>query len=267
MNLASGRRPGAAEETRRSLASLRRVSSLPAAVVTDRPWEGDPCPDRFLIRTNAAGFAAKPRHMYEASPFEETLFIDSDTYVAADVTPVFGLLRHYDIGVRFGGPQLNEEDGLELHTQCNSGVILFRRSAAVEEVFALWNSEYDRALKELPPARDARGFGDQRFLAIAIAKSRARPVHLAEYLNFTLFDTLVTYSPPLVLHGRLPHMEAIEREISGRWDPASDWHPRLWLPNIRGLLPAGVRRSDPVLMAALVLRRLWNDTRRKLRLR
>ena len=82
---------------------------------------------------------------------------------------------------------------------------------------------------------------------------------------FNLGETILTYSPPVVVHGRDAHLEQIAREINEGWDPAADYHPRLWMPNIKGLLPAGVRRSDPILAAALVLRRAWNELKRRLR--
>lgn len=254
------------EEARRSLRSLRNVSKLPVAVITDQAWTQEPLPDRFVLVERIAGFASKPRYILDSSPFDDTLFLDTDTVVAIDPAPLFGLLEHYDVGVRFGGPQLNETPHLELHTQCNSGVILFRKNERVTDVFRRWNEEYERAL-DAHPVDDPRGLGDQRYLAIAIARSSARPVHLAEYCNFALFDTLVTCSPPLVYHGRLAAMEQLHGEITGRWNTETDWHPRLWLPNIRGLLPAGVRRSDPLLAFALIGRRVVNDVRRWLKRR
>jgi hypothetical protein len=247
-------------EARQSLRSLRRVSKLPVAVVTDRPWSEEPQPDRFVIVERVEGFASKPRYV-SATPFEDTLFIDTDTVIAIDPEPLFGMLELYDIGVHFGGPQLNEAPYLELHTQCSSGVILFRRNERVDDVFRRWNEEFDRA-RAIHTADDPRGLGDQRYLAIAIARSTARPVHLAAYCNFVVFDTTTTLSPPLIYHGRIPHMEQLHDEIGVPWDTARDWHPRLWLPNIRGVLPAGIRRSDPLLALSLVLRRIFNDVRR-----
>lgn len=253
-------------EARRSIASLRKVSDVAVAVVTDTPWTEEPQPDQFVVRERVDGWASKPAHMYEASPFKLTLFIDTDTVIMKDPAPAFGLLKHYDIGVRFGGPQLNEGPDLLLHTQCNSGVVLFKSSEVVSDVFAIWQHEYRTARERQTSSLDpGRGLNDQRYLSIAIAKSKARPVHLAEYLNFTLFDTISTSSPPFVIHGRHKHMELVGAEISKNWDTKTDWQPRLWLPNIAGILPRGVRRSDPLLATALVLRRLWNDLRRAIR--
>lgn len=249
-------------ECRRSLTSVRKTSpAVRVAVITDREWEGAPQPDLFVIRPRVEGFRCKPLYIHEASPFERTLFLDTDTVIARDIEPVFGLLRHYDIGVRFGGPQLNEPDGLELHTQCSSGVIVFRKSAAVEALFADWLETYEAAVGAHQSA-DRRGLNDQRYLAIAIARSAARPAHLAEYLNFGLFETIATPSPPVVYHSRKPFIEAVAAHVNGTWsDPVNDYQMRVWLPNLAGFLPNGIRRSDPLLALAILLRRAWNELR------
>lgn len=251
-------------EAKRSIRSLKRVSNLPVAVLTDSPWDEHPQPDQFLVQDNVAGFSSKPKYILDSSPFEYTLFLDTDTLLVSDPEPIFGLLKHYEIGVRFGGPKLNEAPNLEFHTQCNSGVILFKKCENVKQVAQLWQVEYERGLGETSNVADSRGLGDQRYLAIAIAKSKARPVHLEAFLNFTLFNTISTTSPPIVLHGRLKDMEIIAAEKAMRWDNRTDWNARIWVPTIRGFLPRGVRRSDPILALALVLRRGWNDLKRKL---
>lgn len=255
-------------EARRSIASLRKVSpSVRIAVITDKEWTVEPVPDVFVIRDNFESFASKPRYMYD-TPFDRTLFIDTDTVIARDITPTFGLLDWYDVGVRFDGPELNEPNGLEFHTQCNSGVVLFKKNDDVAQMFSLWQKEYAERRELLEKSRrikDRRGLNDQRFLAIAIAKSKVRPTHFAAHMNFALFETIICHSPPVIYHGRLSEMEMLHDEISGKWTSTDDYHARLWMPNIRGLLPAGVRRSDPLLAVALVLRRLYNSGRRSLR--
>ena len=253
------------QECRRSMSSLRKASpSVPIGVITDKEWTVEPTPNTFVLRQNTESFASKPRYMYD-TPFERTLFVDTDTVIARDISSVFGLLDWYDVGVRFDGPQLNAPDGLEFHTQCNSGVILFKKNRVVGEMFALWNHEFSARQQLAGRAKDRRGLNDQRFLAIAIAKSKARPVHLAPYLNFALFETIITYSPPAIYHGRLAEMEMLHEEIGAGWNSIEDYHPRLWLPNIRGILPAGVKRSDPLLGLALVLRRFYNSNKRSVK--
>ena len=154
-------------EARRSIASLRRASpSLHIAVICDEVWEGQDVPDIFVKRAPINTFACKPRYMYD-SPFHSTLFLDTDTVVARDVSEVFGLLNWYDFGVLFGGPQLNEPDGLRFHTQCNSGVVLFKKNDRVQILFTLWQDEYERyraLVQHGNTALQGKGVNDQRSL-------------------------------------------------------------------------------------------------------
>jgi hypothetical protein len=247
------------EEAKRSMHSVRCVSSLPIAVVTDRIWQDGAKPDYFVTQEKVNGWASKPLYMYSCSPFDQTLFIDTDTIVLSDPEPIFGLLDYYDVGVRFGGPMLSESPSLVFHTQCNSGVILYKKAPIVAECFANWNIFYVEACARLSESGDSRGLNDQRYLSLAIAKSMTRPVHLAEYLNFAIFETIYTYSPVVILHGRDKHLHAIGHAINRNWNPELDWQARLWLQNIKGILPRGIRRSDPLLAISLLFRRLKNE--------
>jgi hypothetical protein len=251
-----------AAETRRSLASLRLVTEASVAVVTDQPWKSDPQPDMFVLRPAERSFRCKPLHLYDASPFTRTLFLDTDTVIARDIAPVFGLLEHFDVAVNFAGAPLNHPGGLEFHLQCSSGVILFRKGPTVEHLFTEWLHLYDEACKQTS-STDERGVGDQRYLAIAIAESVARPAHLGSFLNFAITDVMVTNSPPAVYHGRKAWLEKVGSQMNRTWDPASDWYTRVWMPNAAGFLPRGVRRSDPLLAMALILRRFWNELQRR----
>jgi hypothetical protein len=250
------------EEARRSIGTLRRSSpGTSCAVITDSEWAADPRPDSFVLRPRDASFGSKPRLMYGSSPYDETLFLDTDTVVVRDVAALFGLLRWYDLGVKFAGPQLNEADGLEYHTQTSSGVILFRKCDEVRHAFELWLAEFERASAEVLDVVDLRGLGDQRYFAVAIARSRARPVHLDDFVLFNLAEATLTYSPPMIVHGRLPELEEIANRMVSGWDPVKDWRPRFWLPDIRGFLPLRIRRADPLLFLAYGVRRLANRIR------
>ena len=235
------------EEAKQSISTLRRMCSIPVAVITDEPWQGDCTPDRFVLQSKISGWASKPSYMYGCSPFTQTLFVDTDTVFLSDPSPIFGLLDHYDIGVQFNGPMLRESPSLDFHTQCNSGVILFKKSAAVEDLFRAWHALYAEAKNRHADVKEAHGLADQRSLSIAIARWAA-DLYLAENLDFALFETILTYSPVVILHGRGRKLAAIGKLINQNWDVEHDWQARLWLQNIKGVLPrgSGLRASSGV---------------------
>lgn len=250
-------------EAKRALASLQKNSpGVNSCVITDQPWRGAPQPTHFIVQQQVLGFRCKPE-LIPKTPFERTLYIDVDSYVARDISNVFNLLDYYDIGVKFGGNHVNEA-GIELHTQCCSSTILFSSNAEVRTVFDSWKQLYYEAVQKVQNVTDFRGLGDQRYLAIAIARSKARPCHLDSYLNFNVGYINYTCAPPLIYAGRSVDLEYLDHVLTDRWDYSTDWMGRVWLGTIKGVLPRGIRKSDPLLAAAILSRRIVNDIKYKL---
>ena len=249
-------------EARASIASLRRhCPELPVAVLTDEPDSMRDVADVLVeqpVVSNARGkTAAKPRYMTLA-PFEQNLFLDTDTRVLEDIRPIFGLLDHYDLAVHFEGGPSRHGGGLHYHTLCNSGVFLFARRPEVADCLARYQNYYDQAYANADERGSEHGLRDQRFLALAIAESRARPCHLGNFMNFTLWEPNLASSAPAVIHGRYEPMDKLGARLRASWREG-EWERRLWLPGIRDYLAAGPRAAGPVLGAGLVLKRAWAE--------
>jgi hypothetical protein len=254
------------EEVRRSLKSLKSCSpAIKSAVITDQPWSTSPQPDMFVVREAEFSFRSKPKYIND-TPFERTLLLDTDTVVAKPIDSLFKLLDYYDIGLTMQSVRSDDPYGLDCHPQCNSGVILFKKNERVERFFSKWLQEYDNSCgKGMDPNSEIPGKGvpDQPSLKASLIGSDARVVHLPTFVHCILQYPAITYSPPMIYHGRIAHMEMLDEEIENRFKQVWGWH--VWLPNIRGFLPAGVRRSDPALAAGLIFQRIFNTSRRRLR--
>jgi hypothetical protein len=246
-------------EVRRSIASLRKVSpGVPVAVVTDAVIDG--LPDvTTVLRPAIRSLECKPTYI-GVSPFKRTLFLDTDTYVVRDITLLFDLLDHFDICAQYGGTQFNGPSGLTFQARMCSGLLLFKQSQEMDDVFRNWLDLYAREKR----VKAEVNLADERALTEAVATSKVRPGIVSPCVHINLNAPWVFHSPPLVLHGRVPSFEAMANDMVRNWNPANDWAPRVYLPNLRGLLPRGVRRSDPILAVALVLRRLWNEGKHRL---
>jgi hypothetical protein len=84
------------------------------------------------------------------SPYEKTLYLDCDTEIWADVSPMFGLLEMYEFAARafsdgtrqwievFDGVKATEL-GLSMW---NGGVLFFRKSHQTNELFGRWRDNY-----------------------------------------------------------------------------------------------------------------------------
>lgn len=248
------------EEARRSIDSVRRqVPGLPIAVIADSPWTTDPIPDFFVERPMVRTFASKTDYLFEATPFQRTLYLDTDTVLARDCRPLFDLLDDYDMGLRFVGPDTRGETRYLFHPHPHSAVLLFSKSEAAGRVFEEWKKNYDTALAN-DSGKGASGPSADSELATAIARSGARIVPLASHVLWNAVEPEVLYAPPVICHGRFPDIERHAACLQARWRDrnANDPLQSVWLPNVRGLLPNGMRRSDPFLALSLAWQRLCN---------
>ncbi|OOY94453.1 hypothetical protein BOW17_06375 [Solemya velum gill symbiont] len=135
----------------RSAESVRKHSpDLAIDLYTDVIPEGDTPFDHIGIVENP-----HPRSKVDylqKSRFEETLYLDSDTKVVADITGMFDLLERFDIALahaharnRRGTTELWRTEIPDAFPQLNGGVILFRNSDAVNAMLKAWSDSYHHA--------------------------------------------------------------------------------------------------------------------------
>lgn len=86
------------------------------------------------------------------SPFERTLFLDSDTDVVVDIREMFSLLDRFDIALAHA-PKRNENKSKvywkqplpSSFPQFNSGVLLYRKNPLTQAFFQNWLQSYQQA--------------------------------------------------------------------------------------------------------------------------
>ncbi|MEN3791777.1 glycosyltransferase [Fulvimarina sp. MAC3] len=109
------------------------------------------------------------------SPYQRTLYLDSDTKVVGDLTDLFPVLDRFNIaGVQDHSrksyrwsSQIQEYEAIPYaFPEYNGGVLLYDRSPATLEFFELWREFFYRY-------RDQTNGQDQASLRIALWKSRA----------------------------------------------------------------------------------------------
>jgi hypothetical protein len=132
-------------EVTQSIKSLRRYHDWPVAAIGDKPVSGA----RFIEAIDTSGGLpgrwAKVR-LDLLSPFGDTLFLDADTRVYADIGIGFEIIPQ-------DGDVLNHLSEMErLYTltevpyplQLNSGVMWFRKTERVKALFSEWRREWAR---------------------------------------------------------------------------------------------------------------------------
>jgi hypothetical protein len=254
------------EEAGRLIRSVRkRCPNLPVCAITDQPWTCATVPDEVVMRQldrklEGSVYGWKAEFLYPESPFARTLYLDTDVLVCQELTRVFGLLDHYDIGFRFYGPPMMELPNLAYHPKCHGGVILYKKCSAVEDFFRAHLALFTERVQKARAAGQSVRIDDERTYAIALAQSQARPIHLDNYLAFHVGEIHAVWHPPLIYHGRIEEMAAIHEVLAADWpDPQEDVEQRLWLPRVRRFLrPMSARWRDPFLFGYIVLRKLFN---------
>jgi hypothetical protein len=142
-------------ETNPSVPACVLTNTLPQPPDTLRDWDGSKDVWIYVDAADSENRLYKtdlPRY----TPFEKTLYLDSDTEVHSDISGMFKMLDYWDVALhlRPSGYPLDKPkgrqrvlDGEEIIANLphwNGGVVLFRRDPKVEEFFSLWN-QYFRA--------------------------------------------------------------------------------------------------------------------------
>ncbi len=188
-----------------SVARLREVMpELPITVFSDLPAEGP----FDLVRVSSSerdGFFDKARLMSE-SPYERTVFIDSDIYVVEPFAELFRMLDRFDCALTHE-EYLNTDwdnhcprpDIPVSFPEFNTGLIAYRRSPKTLALFKAWGELYQRFLYEHP----SKPINDQPFFRAAAYFSDARIATLGREYNCKFRGQGYLNGPVKLLHGHV----------------------------------------------------------------
>jgi hypothetical protein len=157
------------EEARTSAQSARdHVPGVSTALIADRTVDADVFDVTLTLEDPEYGFIDRVDAMTR-TPFEKTLYLDTDTYVCGDLSDVFDLLDAFDIaaahapGRRYdltggaveGGPGA---DIPESFPNFNCGAIAFRDTEETRALLDRWADTYRDHLDEAPDVNDQPAF-------------------------------------------------------------------------------------------------------------
>lgn len=134
------------KEALNSMETLKQETDLNCALITDKPVDHELI-DKIIIKQNPKG----KENIYfrlsnlEHSPFNRTLFLDSDTYINSDITNIFSILAEYDFAISHA-PVRNVERVPEIpewFPEYNGGVLLYKKNNKVQNFFNEWENNYD----------------------------------------------------------------------------------------------------------------------------
>ncbi len=166
------------------------------------------------LSTDLAGVAPQYRGYYQkikglsASPYQQTLFVDTDTQFADSVWELFSLLEDYDLAVasapykaKIPSMSLIEfsqkyQDKNYLPT-LNTGVICYQKSSKVKQLFEDWEKTF---VNNVPA--NGEYYSDQTVFCQALAKSQVRHNILPIEYNFRIGMPQAVHGGVKIFHGR-----------------------------------------------------------------
>lgn len=208
------------QEASASAASLRRVSpSTAIALATDADF-APPVFDQRVRIGEREGFRAKIVALRQ-SPFERTIFLDSDTCVVGELSALFELLERFDIAAAHAPNRvtLALDDVPASFPELNTGVIACRRGDTTDALLDRWLAEYDRLAADRPLSMDQPSF--RRALYTSDARLAILPP------EFNMRFEMAGYHNDIVrvLHGRASDRtyELVAATMNARIGAPGDW--------------------------------------------
>jgi len=251
--VASG--PRYVDEAVRSAASLKRaMPDLPALLFTDQPDPGATVFDRIEPPAGARRSYIDTILPLLASPFERTLFLDSDTLVCGPLGDLFQVLDRFDLAVSHDSWRGPDPLGVcpDAFAELNTGVLLYRRTPAMERLIRRWHDRYEAIVAA---AGGAPAPNDQRAFRAELYASGVPFYVLPVEYNFTAWCPAAAGAEArvVILHGRSRRLPEIARIVN----QSHTWRvflPTLWHVDRRWL---GIysRTGDAFLRTVTTVRR------------
>lgn len=176
-----------------SARSIRRFCDIPFALMTDREYHLDLSlfsSVRYVTKKSSTVLKTYDRVLnLKNSPFENTLFLDTDTYILEDISPVFALLDKFEMVFTFAHARelmysIYHRDGKiapgipRIFPVLQGGFLLYRKSDRVNDCLTDFISIYE--MKQY--------FYDQVALREAVWKSEIDFCILPEEYNFNSIE-------------------------------------------------------------------------------
>jgi hypothetical protein len=165
---------------------------------------------------------------------EPVLFLDTDTRICGGIADLFELLGPFDLAAAHAPIRLDPRQPESLagrvpasFPELNTGVIAFRRTAAVAELLERWRRLHIETLRSLE-----RGtVGDQSTFRVALYESEVRFTVLRPEDNCRFVFPTYVHGPVRILHGRGADLERLELELNATSGP------RVFIPGVGVLGP------------------------------
>jgi hypothetical protein len=211
------------DEAAASARSVRALHRYPITLITDQQPAEHVSAMFDSVRVERLKRDYSDKILMGTSPYERTIFLDSDTVVLGKMDDLFSMLDRFDFGIQFteGGNHYTLPGVPTCFYEPSAGIIAWKRSDRVQQFFADWAKAYELIEKQ----QGTPGAWDQRSLRLALYESDLRLAPLSAEWQFYTYKPNVVAGPVVMVHGRLlaPHViKSIEKSTE----------LRVWMPKV-----------------------------------
>lgn len=161
------------------------------------------------------------------TPFEQTVFFDTDTYLCEPVPELFELLERCDIAMAHAPMRVTGKVPVPASfPECNSGVIAYNLTDRTRRLFSMWEQFYGEQLASTGQP------DDQPALRRSIWESDMKLAVLSPEYNFRFaLPSFAGRGKVKILHGRYRDMPKLAERLN------RSGSPRVFLPRLREASP------------------------------
>lgn len=217
-----------------SAQSLKKIHpSLNISIVcNDKPQNPDLFEQIILVNDQVTcrneGLFFKVKYLYNFSPYERTLFVDTDTFFIGDIESGFDILNYFDISMTLDPPDVRypmTASGEKIHCKpVNTGVIFFKKNESNNHLFQEWIRIYSEKLSKDSKLRES----DQTSCTEALMYSSSRFYPLSTEWNTRFWFICTLREPVKILHAYSSNIQRIAYLIN-----LDSNQPRVWIPHLK----------------------------------
>lgn len=174
------------------------------------------------------GLLYKVEHIYNSSPYDKTLFLDTDTYICESCLDLFKLLDFFDLAIAQDPTDVNRAkipeslEQLKASDLYNTGVILFIKNQRNEALFTNWLNIYKSKINQKTVNKE----NDQTSFIESWLQSESKIYVLSHAWNARTPFFFTLNQSVKIIHGRHKNYQKIQKKLN---QPNYSRH-RCWLP-------------------------------------
>lgn len=245
------------QEAEESAQSVKEHSDISITLITDQPAKaGEVFTNVIEIPNPDFGWRDKIKCL-KLSPYDKTLFLDTDTRVINSIESVFHLLDGCSLAVAHD-PSHGEHhhpDVPKSFPEFNTGVLAYNNTNEIVDFLNDWLDNFDNENKDWIS-------GDQPAFRKTLYKSNIKFTTLTREWNVRYTHPGMLAGPPRILHGRIPHPKRIKKSLQPgsvyfrSWFSVRTYKPRKHIPYYLNILYSKLRRDGLYQTLSSILKRL-----------